>query len=166
MHFVIYSREQAEHREAFAQLFSDYFDELFADHPKDNIPKHILPRIVDIIGEETQKYKEWLYLCVQDNAFIGFALFQIDTPDNPMCKRPGWGFIREFCIVPAHRRKGYAKAMCRFAEEVLGQNGANKIYLTADATTGVPFWAAVGYSFTGEYDDKNGNGIYIKYLIA
>ena len=162
---VQYNKEDPEHYAAFSQLFSDYLDEIFSDNPDDNLPKHVLPRIINTIVEETQKYKEWLYLCAEVSTYIGFAMFQIDTPDNPMCKRNGWGFIREFYIVPSQRKKGHAKSLCNFIEEIMAENNGSDIYLTADKTS-ESFWEAVGYTFSGAYDDVNGNKIYEKRRIA
>jgi GNAT superfamily N-acetyltransferase len=161
--FVPYDKDNINHYESFLKLFSDYFDEICVDKPDENIPKHVMPRIINIIGEETSKYNEWLYLCRNCTEIIGFVLAQIDTPDNPMCKREGWGFIREFYINPSFRRKGYAKQMCEFIEKIIRKNGSSDIYLTSDAKTGVPFWEAMGYVFFGKVDDKNGNKIYEKH---
>ena len=60
--FLPYNKSDSEHRNVFTQLFSDYLDEVFVNKPDDNLPKHILPKIVNIIAEETEKHKEWLYL--------------------------------------------------------------------------------------------------------
>lgn len=126
-------------------------------------PKHFIPKLLEIISEEITRYKEWLYFCQKNNDFIGFSIFQIDTPDNPLCKREGWGFIREFYIIPSHRRKGYAKQMCEFAERKLLEDGLRNIYLTADPNAGIPFWEAMGYVYSGKIDEKNGNKIFEKF---
>lgn len=162
--FIQYNKDNDNHYQIFIKLFSEYFDEICTDKPEKNIPKHVMPRIVKIIGEETAKYKEWLYLCSMGVDIIGFALAQIDTHDNPMCKREGWGFIREFYIIPSFRKRGYAREMCFLLEKIIFDNGANHIYLTADPNTGVPFWEKMGYVFSGNIDDKNGNKIYEKNL--
>jgi GNAT superfamily N-acetyltransferase len=162
--FISYDKENINHYEGFLRLFSDYLDEVCLGKPENNIPKHIMPKIIDIIGQEIEKYKEWLYLCYKDTDLIGFSLAQIDTPDNPMCKRTGWGFIREFYIIPSCRRNGFAKQMCNFIEKAIVINGTNNIYLTA-SDNGIPFWETMGYNFTGKIDDKNGNKIYEKQIV-
>lgn len=162
--FILYDKENINYYEGFLKLFSDYFDEICADNPKDNIPKHILLKIINIIGEEIQKHKEWLYLCYKGTDLIGFSIAQIDTPNNPMCKRNGWGFIREFYIIPSCRRNGFAEQMYNFIEKIIVKNGTTNIYLTANTDNGIPFWEAMGYSFTGKNDDKNGNRIYEKHV--
>ncbi|WP_185750680.1 hypothetical protein [Clostridium sp. KNHs214] len=54
--------------------------------------------------------------------------------------------------------------MSNFIEKIIAINGTNNIYLTANADNGIPFWEAMGYSFTGKIHDKNGNRIYEKYI--
>lgn len=151
------------HCEAVIVLLSDYFDEIFAEKPAESIPKHVIPRLVHTIGEETAKYKQWMYLCRVGDEYIGFANFQIDTPESPLCKRRGWGFIREFYIAPGFRRMGYAGQLCAFAEGVLAKNAAGDIYLTARKPAR-PFWQAMGYICTGRTDPQNGNMIYEKHV--
>lgn len=88
----------------------------------------------------------------------GFAVYQVDSPESDWCKRPGWGLIREFCIVPEFRLRGYGKALAEYVKEKL-LTKADKLYLTAHDEEAGAFWTACGYSDTGEYD-KNGCRIF------
>lgn len=162
LEFILYNKDTANHFDTFLGLLSGYFDEICFNKPENNIPKKYLPRILSTISDETKKYTIWAFLCVHKNNPIGFVIAQIDTKDNPLCKRVGWGFIREFYIIPEYRRRGYATEMSRFIEHVIYQNGAENIYLTADSNTGEPFWESMGYLFSGECDDTNGNKLYEK----
>ena len=164
--FAAFTGNEEENRSVFLEMLSAYFDEICADKPEDNIPKQYLPRILDTIIDETKKYELWAYMCVLGAEKIGFCIFQIDTKENPLCKREGWGFIREFYIASAYRREGYATRMCTMAENVLREKGAEDIYLTANAKTGEPFWRAMGYVYAGGCDDKNGNKIYEKRCVT
>jgi GNAT superfamily N-acetyltransferase len=146
-------------------MLVDDFDETFDDNPQDKVPNQYITKLLKIIADETAKYKEYLYFCKTDDSFIGFSAFQIDTLDNPLCKREGWGFIREFYIIPEQRRKGYAKRMCEFVEDKLLQF-TNNIYLTSDPYNGIPFWEAMGYIYSGQIDDKNGLKIYVKHRLV
>lgn len=162
LEFVFYDENLPNQRAAFLEMFSDYFDELFQESPEDNIPKKYLPGILCTLYGETKKYSLWVCLCFTDNKPIGFMMAQIDTKQNPLCKREGWGFIREFYIVPDLRRRGYGSKLCSFTETLLYSNGAKDIYLTADSKFGEPFWESMGYSYSGKVDDKNGDKIYEK----
>ncbi|MDR1688735.1 MAG: GNAT family N-acetyltransferase [Clostridiales bacterium] len=160
--FIAYNHAKKLHRSTLLNMLTVYFDEITWNNPKDKVPKHFLPKLIGVIAEEISKYKEWLYLCEKDSEFIGFCLFQIDTADNVMCKREGWGFIREFYVAVPYRRRGYARQMCIFAENKILQYKPTGIYLTADKN-GILFWEAMGYTKSGKADEKNGNEIYEKY---
>lgn len=164
--FILFDFGNAIHCDILGSMLVDYFDETFVNNPQDKVPKHFIPKLLKIFADETTKYNEWLYLCKKDDTFIGFSVFQIDTPDNPLCKREGWGFIREFYIIPMQRRKGYAKRMCEYVEEKLFEYSPDNIYLTSDPNNGIYFWEAMGYIYSGKVDDKNGNKIYEKHRIV
>ncbi len=162
--FIPFDAGNIHHCSCLENMLTDYFDETFANNPQDKVPTRFIPKLLKIIGEETRKYKEWLYFCAIDGLFIGFSIFQVDTPDNPMCKREGWGFIREFYIIPSHRRNGFAKQMYQFVEKKLLEDRPRNIYLTSDPNNGIPFWEAMGYVYSGKTDNANENKIYEKYF--
>ena len=87
---------------------------------------------------------------------VGFSVFQIDSPESDWCKRPGWGFIREFYVIPAYRKQGTGAALAAHTEQALRAMGASQLYLTA--TEAVPFWQRCGWHLTEELCS---NGQYI-----
>jgi GNAT superfamily N-acetyltransferase len=163
LEFVLYNETVVNYYDEFLEMLSEYFDEIFSDKPEENIPKKYLPKIINIIIDESKKCPLWVYLCIHNNKVIGFVIAQIDTKENVLCKREGWGFIREFYITQHCRRKGYASQMCKFIENVVYANGAKDIYLTANRNTGEPFWESMEYIYSGITDEKNGNKIYEKF---
>ena len=162
LEFALYNKKAKKHYKAALRMLSDYFDEIFADQPEENIPKKYLPNILGIVGDETKAYTIWMYLCFCGKTPVGFVMAQIDTQENPLCKREGWGFIREFYVAPAYRRKDCGRQMCRFIENVIYTDGAQEIYLTASAETATHFWEVMEYVFSGEIDESNGNRVYEK----
>jgi hypothetical protein len=114
--FVSFDFKNPLHYDTLSVMLPDYFDETFTNNTKYRVPNYFIPKLIRIIADETSKYNEWLYFCKKENNFIGFSFFQIDTLDNPLYKSEGWGFIREFYIIPSKRRNGYAKKMCYFME--------------------------------------------------
>lgn len=87
-------------------------------------------------------------LAMEDNAVVGFSIYQIDRPESDWCKRPGWGFIREFYIRESCRHRGYGKRLALDSERLLIEMGAAQLYLTSDDAIG--FWEKCGYRSTGE----------------
>lgn len=90
----------------------------------------------------------------------GFAVYQVDSPEADWCKRPGWGLIREFCILPEFRGNGFGKALAGYAERKLFEK-TDRLYLTAHDEGAGAFWTACGFTDTGE-DDPNGCRIFEK----
>ena len=160
---AMYSSEDTSRSDAFLRLLSDYFDELFAEKPEENIPKEHLPKILAQITNETKNYMLWAYLCLAGSEAIGFSIGQIDSKENPWCKREGWGFIREHYIASGHRRKGYATELYQALEEKLLSHGTKNLYLTTDTAAGASFWESVGYADSGQIYPGNGGRIFEKH---
>lgn len=99
-------------------------------------------------------------LALADGEPAGFVIYQVDSPESDWCKRPGWGLIREFCIAPEFRRRGYGRALAEYAERELSRK-ADQLYLTAHDEAAVKFWTACGFSETGEVN-KNGTRTMVK----
>ena len=71
----------------------------------------------------------------------------------------------EFYVRPEHRRRGYGRRMFLHMERLFRENGAKRMYLTADPVTGKPFWEALGFVNTGERSPDNGLEIYEKAIL-
>lgn len=134
-----------------AGLFTAYFPELGEDIPEDILRG----KLTDFIHDQHQKGILSISLLLDGTTPVGFSIYQIDTPESDWCKRPGWGFIREFYIAPPHRKKGLGQLLCRNTEQQLSSMGAARLYLTAD--NAIPFWQSCGYTHTEEIST---NGLY------
>lgn len=97
-----------------------------------------------------------------DGKPAGFVMYQVDSEKSDWCMRPGWGMIREFCIVPELRHKGYGRLLAQYAEKKLGEL-SDRLYLTAHDEGAKSFWVACGFADSGE-DASNGCRIFEKYL--
>lgn len=73
---------------------------------------------------------------------LGFLQFQLTGFSNWFFDEP-FGFIREFWVAPAYRRKGFGKTLLRLAEAYFAEHGAFRSILTADDA--VEFYLANGY---------------------
>lgn len=112
------------------------------------IPEEIIRgKLAGFIDKQWQQGIIRIDLCREGNAYIGFSVYQIDHVDSDWCKRPGWGFIREFYVVPAYRRTGIGKILAAHTEQELHKLGAARLYLTA--TDAAPFWCSCGWTLTG-----------------
>ena len=122
-----------ESRQVFASMLDDYFN----NDLKEKMSFDRIKLVTARIEYELKFYDMGLYMLSSavlstDNAELaGFIWFQTDTPENPWCLKPGWGFIREIYIHPSLRRQGLGEAAAREAINLLRKSGANNIYLTA-----------------------------------
>lgn len=126
---------------SFTSMLIAYFNEL-----ESGIPEHIIRgKLLDLILELHKKNVLHIAIAI-DDVPIGFAIYQIDSPESDWCKKEGWGCIREFFIVKEHRRKGFGTALAAYCERHLRLLGAEQLYLTADDA--IPFWKHCGYHNT------------------
>jgi len=140
------------HKHILAALMADYMAELESDIPREIV----LGKLADLIDRQCADRIIQLDLAMGEACCVGFSVYQIDTEKSDWCKRPGWGFIREFYVVPAYRKGGTGKALAAHTELQLRNMGAEALYLTS--TGAVPFWEKCGWKLTEELCS---NGQYI-----
>lgn len=127
----------------FEALFLPYFQELEANEPQPLSPRIITEKLLPFVLGQWEKGLIRIDLCLADNAAAGFAIYQIDAPESDWCKRPGWGFIREFYIRPESRGKGFGRAMAAHAVAALKDMGTAQVYLISDDAAA--FWQRCGF---------------------
>ena len=132
------------HRNILAELMADYMAELESGIPREIV----LGKLTDFIDRQWTNRVIRLDLAMAESRCIGFSVYQIDAENSDWCKRPGWGFIREFYVVPECRKSGTGKALAAHTEQQLRSLGAKKMYLTS--TDAVPFWEKCGWKLTEE----------------
>lgn len=141
----------SDRKPQLAKLLTAYFLEISDDLSEDIIRE----KLTDFIHQQHQKGVVSISFVLDGTAAAGFSIYQIDTPESDWCKRPGWGFIREFYISPPYRKKGIGRLLCRHTEQQLCSLGAARLYLTAD--NAIPFWQKCGWTHTEEIST---NGLY------
>jgi GNAT superfamily N-acetyltransferase len=118
-----------------------------------------LQRRVDHQGVRRDMYLKLFYI---DNTLVGFAHFAVAKGSLYGLLEPENGFVMEFYIIPKYRRKGYGKILYNHIEETLIHDGVGYICLTANQTTGEPFWSVMGFSVTGKIDPDNNLPVLVK----
>ncbi len=141
MTITVFSRE---YRNDLANLLTAYFPQVDAQIPEDILQG----KLMDLICDQQEQGILHIRLVRCDDAWAGFSIFQIDSPESDWCKRPGWGFVREFYIAPDFRRRGLGKALAEHTEQALRCLGAKQLYLTSDG--GIAFWQRCGWQLTPE----------------
>lgn len=145
---------EKKHYDAFRTLFTAYYEELDCeDDPLHLLDEYILP-----------DYEEGLLhiaAAFDGKNMCGFIIYQTDDPVNDWCFKDGAGDIREIYVLPDKRRQKTGSALVRFAEEALNREGASGVY-TLPTENAEAFFAALGYSDSGEYCQELDNKVFIK----
>lgn len=129
-------------KQPLADLMAGYMAELDCGIPEDIIRG----KLSELIDRQSTAEIIHVDLAIEGGTAMGFSIYQIDTPESDWCKRPGWGFIREFYIAPSYRKNGTGRDLARHTETQLRALGAKKLYLTS--TVAVPFWQKCGWTLT------------------
>lgn len=132
------------HRTQLADAMADYMAELNCGIPEDIIRG----KLADFIEHQWESGIIRINLAMEDEICMGFSVYQVDTPGSDWCKRPGWGFIREFYIAPVFRNQGAGRFLADHTEHQLRAMGAEHLYLTSNDA--VPFWRKCGWRLTEE----------------
>ena len=159
--FVQFKADDANMCETFENLMRIYSKEL-DEHQNRIMPELFITKWIHSIIQIQGDYDRHLELCYAGETLIGFLYGKIDHPEHRGFKKIGYGYIMEFFVLPEHRRKGYGKEMFHRLETLFKQDGATKMYLSADPITGRPFWEALGFARTNEKSPENNQVIYEK----
>lgn len=152
-----------ENRADFHSLMRIYAKEL-DEHQHRVTASEALEKWTDSIIEKRYDNGWCLKLCCDGANPIGFICGKIDRPDDRGYKKIGYGYIMEFFVLSEHRRRGFGRDMLRYMGRYFAANGADRMYLTADPVTGIPFWERMGFVRTGEVSPENGLEIFEKEL--
>lgn len=163
MNFVTVEKNNHFHFELLDSLMHEYVSETDS-HIGTSTPEGIIPKITKSMIDKLNDSR-YLKIVFIDNEPVGFCYAKIDKIGDKGDIRPGWGYIMEFFIRSAFRRKGFGKELARSCEQFFKDNGVKNIWLTADDITGIPFWKALGYRDIGEISKENNQMIFIKSLI-
>lgn len=132
------------HKRQFEDLMIDYIAELGDSTPADVLREKLFPFIQRQLDSGIIR----IALITDESGPVGFSVYQIDQERSDWCKRPGWGFIREFYIAPPYRKLGYGTLLAEDTERRLRQMEAVQLYLTSGP--GAAFWQKCGWRLTGE----------------
>lgn len=97
----------------------------------------------------------------EDGEAAGFLQFQMTAFTNWFFEEP-LGFIREFWVSPAYRRRGLGSELLEAAESYFVSQGTRRAILTADNAVG--FYLARGYQRAPGIRAKNQMDVLIKAL--
>lgn len=150
--------------ELLKPLWISYVREIYegdqeVEHSTDDEIANWLIGRVEIQGQRDTMHFELIF---NNDILVGFAMYAIDLGGIKEIIEAGYGYIMELYIMPNFRRKGIASEVFIHIEDILNNQGAQRIYLTPDSANAVLFWESVGFSDCGKIDPDNKMPIYLK----
>lgn len=141
---ITIQKYQPSMKTMLSDMMVPYMAELDCDVPEEIIRG----KLADFIETQCEAERIHVVVAFDGEKPAGFSVYQIDTPQSDWCKRPGWGFIREFYVRPECRTKGFGLHLAAYTEQALKKLGAEKLYLTSGPAAA--FWEKCGWVNTGE----------------
>lgn len=160
--FVQIEKDNDSHFELLKGLMIPYNEELSEHKPGYPINTENVLEVTRGMINMQGPHDRHLELVYDDNSLIGFHYFKVDHEGHKGFIKPDYGYIMEFYVIPEYRRKGYGRAIFIHEEALYASHGIKRMYLNADAITGLPFWKAIGFIGTGEIQPHNNMEIYEK----
>ena len=148
------------YNETHEKDFRDVFEQYWKYITYNKVTKEQIKSCQDYILKQVANQEIFMLLSIDNNTVVGFSIFQIDNEKSDWNKFTGYGFIREFFIVPTKRCKGLGKELAKYTTIELFSMGAKNIYLDT-AKNARDFWLKCGFVSTGKFDESNSNEILI-----
>ena len=141
---------------SFHELANTYYREgEDADTPQEVIDSFVRMMFDKVINNE-------IYGCFvkDENKYIGFALWAVDTEDFAFSEMQGLGTILEIGLTPSYRSSGLGKNLVTYVENCLQKSRISQCYVSAYGPA-QKFWTSCGYVENGKVA-SNGLPIMVK----
>ncbi len=162
MDYIVLRKNDLTYFENLYKLMVEYIAETDL-HQNITTPKELIPKITKSMIDKLDENR-FLQIVFSKDEPIAFCYAKIDRTGDEGVIRYNWGYIMELFVKNAHRRKGIGKALVNKCESFFKEKDIQKVWLTADAVTGIPFWLANDYCDTGEISSENNQKIFTKSL--
>lgn len=160
MNYIVVEKNNSAHYKMLNKLMFEYVAETDI-HKGIATSKDIIQKITISMIDKLDENRI-LIIATYGNENIGFCYAKLDKEGDKGLIRPNWGYIMELYVSPVKRRNGIAREMVNLCEKFFVSKGADSVWLTADAVTGIPFWLACGYGWSNETSLENNQKIFIK----
>ena len=140
-------------------IWLNYWHETIESHES---RRKIKKRLINRVRFARKTPKNHFNALYYKGKIIGFSWFGVYSGNKDMNDNKEYGYILEYAISPQFRRKGFGTAMNEETERCLLRDGVSCVYLTPDATTGLPFWKAMGYTDSGIKTHGEQKALYVK----
>lgn len=140
----------------FHELANSYYRE----GEDENTSQEVIDSFVRMMFDKVVNNEIFGSFVKEEQKYIGFALWAIDTEDFAFCQMPGFGTILEIGLIPSYRSSGLGKNLVAYIENCLQKNKIAQCYVSAYGPAH-KFWASCGYAENGKVA-SNGLPIMVK----
>lgn len=98
---------EAAHSESFKAMLGRCFAEDYKIPPTADQLDSLLQKIT----RSAVQGVTFLALLFDGETAVGFAQYQVDSPQSDWNERPGWGFLREWYVDAGHRGQGLGRVL-------------------------------------------------------
>ncbi len=137
--------------DAFHELANAYFRE----GEDEDTPQDVVDGFIRSLFEKVTNHTIEGCFAKDGSAYIGFALWTIDTEEFEFREMPGLGTILEIGLIPSCRASGLGKEFVRHIEKSMTEKEVRQCYVSAYGPA-QKFWAHCGYAENGR---KASNGL-------
>lgn len=162
LNYITVKKNNFEHYKILERLMLEYISETDL-HQNISTTKETILKITKSMIDKLDEDRILQIVLTEDDA-VGFCYAKIDRRGDKGEICPGWGYIMEFFVREAYRRKGIGRKLVSLCEQFFINRGVENVWLTADAVTGIPFWLACNYFDTKKISAENNQKILIKTL--
>lgn len=138
----------------FTTIFRAYFQEIGHPLDEDTI-------LFDLMNKDKVENNMETLLLFEDGVLCAFVMFQINIIKGWFFEKKD-GFIREFYVSPAYRKKGYGTILLQAAEKHLKEQGIYALVLTTYSAAS--YYEKQGYVRDGSYTAANEFDVYTKLI--
>jgi len=145
-----------EYYSAFHELANAYYRE----GEDANTPQAEIDIFIRVLFDKVVNHEIYGYIVKDKRAYVGFALWGVDTEGFEFSEIPGFGTILEIGFIPSYRAKGNGKELVLYIERCLCKKNINNCYVSAYGPA-QKFWSYCGYVENGKIA-SNGLPIMVK----
>ena len=121
----------------------------------ENTPQEIIDSFVRLMFDKVINNEIYGCFVKDQQKYIGFALWSVDSEDFEFSEIPGFGTILEIGLTPSYRSSGLGKNLVTYIENNLHKHKITRCYVSAYGPA-QKFWMSCGYVENGA---KASNGL-------
>ena len=144
-------------------MFHELANAYYREGEDADTPQEVIDSFVRLIFDKVVNNEIYGCFVKDEQRYVGFALWAVDSDDFAFREMTGFGTILEIGLIPSYRSSGFGKNLVTYVENHLKKNKIAQCYVSAYGPA-QKFWASCGYAENG-LKAKNDLPIMIKTIV-